>query len=122
MYKPWFGVVLIVCSFSVFGCYSQSERQTDELRVEPLASYSVNADSIEFDALSNGCSHNRDFAFVVDHETEHSGQISIIRLKEDNCRKMPAYKRFKLPLDNSLLGKEIIIQNLINDIYKGSAL
>lgn len=111
MYKSWLGSFLVVCSLTGFGCYSKSERQIDEVSVVSLASYSINADSIEFDALSNGCSHNQDFAIEVAHETKQSAQISIIRLKVDGCRKMPAYQGFKLPLYNSLIGKEIHINN-----------
>ncbi|MFY2509039.1 hypothetical protein ACN3E9_12320 [Vibrio pectenicida] len=115
MRKLWFSLFVAICGLVLAACHSKSEMQLDETGVVPLFSYNINADSIVFEALASGCSHNQDFVIRVDSETKRIVNISIIRLKADHCRKMLAYQSFELPLERVLASKKITVNNPIGE-------
>ncbi|MBU2895369.1 hypothetical protein [Vibrio hepatarius] len=92
MRKLWFSLFVAICGLVISACHTKSEMQLDETVAVPLFSYNINADSIVFEALASGCSHNQDFAIRVDSKTEKTAKISIIRLKADHCRKCSPIK------------------------------
>ncbi|MEM9601455.1 MAG: hypothetical protein AAGA11_01220 [Pseudomonadota bacterium] len=64
--------------------------------MEPIRNPVLTGTEVEFDALSNGCTRASDFS--VQHAVV-AGQcrLSVLRKREDNCRKAPSLERFSVP-------------------------
>lgn len=78
---------------------------------EPLESYTVNEASLLFTAISNGCSQSADFVIQIEEMDQDSATIAVMRIKDDNCKRMPAMKQFSLPLVSELQSKELVVLN-----------
>jgi len=71
-----------------------------------LKSVSFEDDTLVFMAKSNGCSQASDFRLSIEGD-----ELSVFRVRRDLCRKMPAWKSFRLPLDASAVAHQLLLSN-----------
>lgn len=77
----------------------------------PLLSYQVNSHSIAFEALSNGCSQADHFTLHIESSSSKAATVSVLRVKQDMCRRMPMWQSFSLALPPELQGKRVTVLN-----------
>jgi len=95
----------------IIGCSAEKLTVDNSIKPVPLASYKVTNKVLSFVTLSNGCSENSDFTLKVDDVSENKAQVSVIRLHQDNCKRMPFLNTFHLQLSQQLSGKKILVLN-----------
>ena len=111
MFKWCTSLLLALSGLSLAACNSTSSNVNQTNLEVPLESHKVSEGRISFKAVSTGCSSNEDFVIRVDSEDAEKAGISIIRIKKDLCKRMPAYEAFELPLLESIKDKRITVNN-----------
>ncbi|NNN43778.1 MULTISPECIES: hypothetical protein [unclassified Vibrio] len=107
-------VFSIVLAFMLSAC-SGAETAVTNTTVAgdkvPLLSYQINSHHIVFEALGNGCSQADHFALQIDSIHQQAATVSVIRVKQDMCRRMPMWESFTLALPKALQGKTLSVTN-----------
>lgn len=111
MLKWCANLLLVFSGLSLTACNSASSNVNETHLVVPLESHKVSEGRISFNAVSTGCSSNEDFVIRIDSEDAEKAGVSIIRIKKDFCKRMPAYEGFELPLLESIKDKRITVNN-----------
>lgn len=68
------------------------------LSVETLHSVRVEADTLHFSVTSHGCTRASDFQLLK--ISQAPAQFSVIRIKQDRCRKAPSLLELSMPLNS----------------------
>jgi len=94
--------VLLSC-LSISACTQAGGTEADEV-LEPIGGMSLTSDTLSIWVLTNGCTLAEHFKLVVDGEP---AAISVVRLKNDPCRKRTMLKQFtydrhRLPLRDNV--------------------
>ncbi|MEM8497564.1 MAG: hypothetical protein AAF542_06040 [Pseudomonadota bacterium] len=84
------GLVAVLCNNAVAA--------NAALSVEALHSIRVETDTLHFSVTSNGCTRARDFKLL--RIGQATTQISVIRIKQDHCRKAPSLLELSIPLNS----------------------
>ncbi|MFK7733920.1 MAG: hypothetical protein AB8B48_20025 [Pseudomonadales bacterium] len=69
------------------------------LSVEVLHSIRVEADILHFSVTSHGCTRAGDFQLL--NVSQSPLRLSVIRIKQDRCRKAPSLIELSIPLNNT---------------------
>lgn len=89
--------LLILGLVAVLGNSAGAENAA--LSVETLHSIRVDADALHFSVTSHGCTRASDFQLL--HNAEAPAQLSVIRIKQDHCRKAPGLIELSIPLNSN---------------------
>lgn len=110
MIRVVFSTLLV---FILSACSGAESAATDPVVGDkiPLLSYQVNPNHITFEALGNGCSQADHFALQIDSIHRQAATVSVIRVKQDMCRRMPMWESFTLALPKEIQGKTLSVTN-----------
>lgn len=82
--------------------------------VKPAVIYgsAVDVEELTMEVLSNGCTQASDFELHYADTAKDELTVTVLRVKPDGCRKMPAVVSVTLPMDGEkVAGKSVLLAN-----------
>lgn len=71
---------------------------------------------IAFDVLSNGCTQTTDFQIVYGEPRNGDIPVTLMRLRQDPCKKMPELVSIQLPIDIGKVGQhQLVVTNDLSE-------
>ncbi|MES9828666.1 MAG: hypothetical protein ABW201_10410 [Candidatus Thiodiazotropha sp.] len=86
--------VLSIIMITTGGCLATTK--AEKPHVEPLHGTRLNGSSLRFAVTSNGCTQLEHFDIVMQHGD--IPQLTVVRKKQDNCRRKRRALEFEYPL------------------------
>lgn len=86
--------VLSIIMMTTGGCLATTK--VEKPHVEPLHGASLTGSSLRFVVTSNGCTQLEHFGIVMQHG--NIPQLTVVRKKQDNCRRKRRALEFEYPL------------------------